>query len=331
MLPWIQVYSNLTEHPKIYGLVDRLGLKRNYEAVGIVVSLWLWAARNASDGDLSRFPVRAIAAAVGYPGNLAKRLCTALVESGWMDVELDGTYRIHDWEDHAEMLMDALARQRMQSKERSRRYRERKNAQYQGLEELDGVTDCAAHQEQSVTNCVTHHDQTVTNHAPTEPDQTKPDQTKPDQTKPDQTKPDQTKPKQNVGVCLSSPPALSWSKDQLAELCRPRMILSDSALEELLELSQGMEAAVLRRALDVAQDNGKLVWGYVKGVLKNWQSEGIQTLAQVEQREQRRREERSFAGTGTRRGDSGYAAGDVELAEAVRRSREAMRRMLEGE
>ena len=45
MLPWIQVYSNLADHPKIYALVDRMKLRRNSEAVGIVVSLWLWAAK----------------------------------------------------------------------------------------------------------------------------------------------------------------------------------------------------------------------------------------------------------------------------------------------
>ena len=56
MLPWIQVYSNLADHPKIYALVDRMKLRRNSEAGGIVVSLWLWAAKNAPDGDLSGFP-----------------------------------------------------------------------------------------------------------------------------------------------------------------------------------------------------------------------------------------------------------------------------------
>lgn len=313
MLPWIQVYSNLAEHPKIYALVDRLGLRRNYEAVGIVVSLWLWAAKNAPNGDLSGFPVRAIAAAVGYPLNLAKKLCAALVESGWMDMELDGTYRIHDWEDHAEMLMDALARQRMQSKQRSRRYRQRKSMQYQGVGDVDSVTDCVTHHAQRVTNCVTHHDQTVTNHAPTETDQTKPDQTKQNQT---------------ISVCPPPAPSSSWSKKALYELCQPRLTLSDNALEELMELSQGMEEAVLRRALDIAQDNGKMLWGYVRGILKNWQQEGVRTTQQVERREQRRREERIGSAAGGEK-KSGYEESDAELAAAVQRSRAAMKRMLE--
>ena len=107
------------------------------------------------------------------------------------------------------------------------------------------------------------------------------------------------------------------------------MTLSDSALEELLELSQGMEAAVLHRALDIAQDNGKLVWGYVKGILKNWQSEGIQTLAQVEQREQRR--SAAARGASHQQSEQRSEAAAKELAAAVQRSQAAMRRMLEGD
>lgn len=67
MTPWIQIYSNLPEHPKIYQLADTLETG-NCEAVGVVVSLWLWAAKNAPDGDLSRFPVRALGDAVGWRG-----------------------------------------------------------------------------------------------------------------------------------------------------------------------------------------------------------------------------------------------------------------------
>ena len=90
MLPWIQVYSNLADHPKIYALVDRMKLRRNSEAVGIVVSLWLWAAKNAPDGDLSGFPERAIADAVGYSSSYAGKLCQLLVETRWLDETENG-------------------------------------------------------------------------------------------------------------------------------------------------------------------------------------------------------------------------------------------------
>ena len=109
MLPWIQVYSNLADHPKIYALVDRMKLRRNSEAVGIVVSLWLWAAKNAPDGDLSGFPERAIADAVGYSSSYAEKLCQLLVETRWLD-ETENGYALHDWVEYAPAIIDMYRR-----------------------------------------------------------------------------------------------------------------------------------------------------------------------------------------------------------------------------
>lgn len=282
MLPWIQVYSNLAEHPKIYALVDRLGLRRNYEAVGIVVSLWLWAAKNAPNGDLSGYSERAIAAAVGVVGKKGQVLCKVMTETGWLDLDENGALWIHNWSRYAGRLMEIVYKNREQMKVRSSRYR----AKHLKTKEKINLESEASRVSHALTG------QDITEH--------------------------------NINISVS-PPSSSWSKKELNELCQPRLTLSDSALEELEALSQGMEPEVLRRALDIAQDNGKMVWGYVRGILKNWQSEGIQTISQVEQREQRR-----SAAAGTKQGDSGCGAGDAELAEAVRRSQEAMRRMLEG-
>ena len=68
MIPWIQVYSNLPQHPKTTKLADELGLTSaalnpNVLAVGLVVSLWAWAIQNAYNGDLSGCSSRAIAEA----------------------------------------------------------------------------------------------------------------------------------------------------------------------------------------------------------------------------------------------------------------------------
>lgn len=290
MLPWIQVYSNLAEHPKIYALVDRLGLRRNYEAVGIVVSLWLWAAKNAPNGDLSGFPERAIAAAIGVSGKKEKVLCKALVESGWLDLDENGTLWIHNWSRYAGRLMEIVYKNREQTKKRMRRYRQKTLETKENLNlESEALRKCYALTGQDITE---HNI--------------------------------------NNSVC---PPSSSWSKKALYELCQPRLTLSDNALEELMELSQGMEEAVLRRALDIAQDNGKMLWGYVRGILKNWQQEGVRTISQVEQREQRRREERigsaAKASAAQQSADRQSDAAAEELAAAVQRSRAAMKRMLE--
>lgn len=293
MLPWIQVYSNLADHPKIYALVDRMKLRRNSEAVGIVVSLWLWAAKNAPDGDLSGFPERAIADAVGYSASYAGKLCKGLVETRWLDEKEGGGYQIHDWEAYAGMLMDALERQMEKSRERQKRYRMRKKQISVDVDADENVT-------RNVTHNVTGYATNVTRYDPTRPDLTKPEQ---------------------INIGHQSP---SWSKSKLISLFSPKLQLSESATDELLSLTDGMEEALLLKSLDIAQDNGKLNWGYVRGILKNWQRNEVKTLREFEEREAQRKVKKSG-------GNSSISApGAQDIAESRRRM-EQLREELKGE
>lgn len=124
MIPWIQVYSNLPGHKKACKLRDGLGFSANYQAVGVVVCLWSWAAVNAPDGNLAGYSDRDIADAVGWRKSPSK-LLSELVHAGFID-RGDGVFRIHDWEEHAALLMDSDAQQRKNTRERVQRYRERK-------------------------------------------------------------------------------------------------------------------------------------------------------------------------------------------------------------
>ena len=124
MMPWIQVYSNLPEHPKLYRLSEGLGMQERYGPLGIVVSLWLWAARNAPEGDLSNYPRWAVARAAGWRRD-PEDLCNALIASGFLDQDEAGGLHIHDWDEHAVMLMELNERSRCRTRERVRRYRQR--------------------------------------------------------------------------------------------------------------------------------------------------------------------------------------------------------------
>lgn len=128
MIPWIQVYSNLIKHPKTYALADELKItcaaaSPNAVAAGMMVSLWLWAAQNATDGDLSKCSVRAIAEAAEYRKS-PSIFVTALKEVGWLDADM----KLHDWDEYATLLVDYNERQREKTKERVRRHREKKKA-----------------------------------------------------------------------------------------------------------------------------------------------------------------------------------------------------------
>ena len=158
MIPWIQVYSNLPQHPKTTKLADELGLSSaalnpNVLAVGLLVSLWSWAAQAAHDGDLSGCSNRAIAEACLWkkkPDTLVK----ALQSAGFLDEDM----KLHDWEEYACLLMEQEENRRAKTRDRVKRYREKKAA--------DGNAACNAPCNVTETPC----------NAPTLPYPTIPDQ-----------------------------------------------------------------------------------------------------------------------------------------------------------
>ena len=290
MLPWIQVYSNLADHPKIYALVDRMKLRRNSEAVGIVVSLWLWAAKNAPDGDLSGFPERAIADAVGYSSSYAEKLCQLLVETRWLD-ESEKGYTLHDWVEYAPAIIDMYEKDKNRTRERVRKFRERRRS----------ITpnETVSQQTCNVTCNVTSD-------------------------KCNAPRLDKTTEDKKREEHMSSSEASSWSKSKLNSLFSPQLTLSESSLEELLSLADGMEEGLLLQSLEIARDNGKLNWGYVRGILRNWRNNGVKTLSEFKEREARRKGNKSGGNS------SIPVPGAQDVAESRRRM-ELLREELRGE
>lgn len=128
MIPWIQVYSNLTTHRKTGRLADELGLANAFVspdvvAVGILISLWTWAIQNASNGDISECSNRVIAEACRWRKK-PEQLVTALRNAGWIDA--DG--KLHDWEEYACLLMEQEDNRKAKTRERVQRYREKKKS-----------------------------------------------------------------------------------------------------------------------------------------------------------------------------------------------------------
>lgn len=290
MLPWIQVYSNLADHPKIYALVDRMKLRRNSEAVGIVVSLWLWAAKNAPDGDLSGFPERAIADAVGYSSSYAGKLCQLLVETRWLD-ETENGYALHDWVEYAPAIIDMYEKDKNRTRERVRKFRERRR---------------------SITSNETVSQQTCNVTCNVTSD------------KCNAPRLDKTTEDKRREEHMSSSEASSWSKSKLNSLFSPQLSLSESAQEELLSLAGGMEEGLLLQSLEIARDNGKLNWGYVRGILRNWQKNGVKTVGEYHEREARRKVNKSGGNS------SILVPGAQDVAESRRRM-EQLREELKGE
>ena len=129
LIPWIQVYTNLPRHPKVTRLADELGLRSgavnpNAVAVGLLVSLWTWAAQNASDGDLSACGARAVADACTWKKD-PQALLDGLMRAGFIEPDM----RLHNWDKYEYLFVDALARKRETDRRRAQQYRERKRAE----------------------------------------------------------------------------------------------------------------------------------------------------------------------------------------------------------
>ena len=159
MIPWIQVYSNLPSHPKTAKLAEELKLSSaftspNIVAAGILVGIWTWAIQNAYDGDLSACSATVIADACRWKKK-PEQLISALKKSGYLDNDM----RLHDWDEYAVLLMDAEDNRREKTRDRVKRYREKKR----NADVTPDVTECNCYSNVTDTRC----------NAPTIPDITR--------------------------------------------------------------------------------------------------------------------------------------------------------------
>ena len=146
--PWFQVFADLPGHIKIGKLRDGLKLKNRYEAVGLIVCIWSWAAVHAPSGDLAGVSAQDLADAAGWRKS-AKSLLEALVAAGFLDRSDEGL-TLHDWDGHQGMLQDAMTRSRRKAADRQKAYRDRKRAEREAVERPSPVP------EEDVPRNVTH-------------------------------------------------------------------------------------------------------------------------------------------------------------------------------
>lgn len=61
--------------------------------------------------------------------------------------------------------------------------------------------------------------------------------------------------------------------------------MSSAAARALIDYTRELGADVVCKAIDMAVDYGARNWAYINGILRNFQAEGIRSLADIEQRE----------------------------------------------
>lgn len=160
---WIEIHDDLPAHPKVADLGARMGWT-SVEAVGRLVSLWLWVAKYAPTGDLRQHSAHRLALAMGVPFDDADKLLRTLVEVRLLDAE--PVLRVHDWWSYAGRYL------RIKFKDSPERWRDAQQL-YTGTNPVTGsVTGPVAGPVTGPVGCTTN--QPTNRTGPDQPDQTGP-------------------------------------------------------------------------------------------------------------------------------------------------------------
>ena len=247
------------------------------EACGLLDDLWTWALDIADpSGALPGLTGDDVATALDYPRKRGAWLMDALVRSGYVDMDAEGEYSLHDWPDYAGRLND----KRKDTKARVERYRERKKT--------EDVTRCNALQ--SVTKSKSNAS-TVPKPYPTVPKNEEED------------KEDRARDWNPFGDAPERPPTdtvESYITANLSSRISPGMIAKLGEMEKA-----GATPELIRYAVDAACESAKgaPTWNLFETILRNWLDEGIRTVGQAKAAQERHKARKEPNNAAHRRGD----------------------------
>lgn len=125
------MYENVLDCPKTRVFMKRSGLSRS-EAVGTLVTLWLWGIKYAEPDGLIKYADRQdIADVISARSGLTEHIdpisvVDSMISSGWID-EVEGSLYLHDWDEWQEHYYKYEEKKRRDT-ERKRKYREAQRA-----------------------------------------------------------------------------------------------------------------------------------------------------------------------------------------------------------
>ena len=289
-MAWIELHQNLPAHRKVKKLKRLLKIKTP-QAVGHLAMLWLWAVDNAPDGDLSALDPEDIAEACEWPKG-AEQFVQALTEAGFIDPDA----KLHDWSDYAGMLLDRRENQREQNRKRQQRYRNKRKADSNATESNASTRDSSP---------VTHDDNvSVTRY---ESVSNAPVTALPNLTIPNHTKPNLNQERYEDtckalpgtdSVTAPAPCPPQKRSEAVAYYCQHiNPTPSGYSLQALERFESILGAEVTIHAIQIAQDERKQSWNYIKAILERYEREGVRSLADIQAAEQqhqaaRQRQER---------------------------------------
>lgn len=100
------------DHPKTKRLARLLKIPKSY-AYGMLCALWDFTQEHCRAGDIGKYEDYVIEEEVDWNGDEGA-FVEALVTAGWLDVDAEHRYIVHDWPDHCE---DIIHRQLARARE----------------------------------------------------------------------------------------------------------------------------------------------------------------------------------------------------------------------
>lgn len=132
-MAWVSVHDGVNG-PKLRKLAKAAGVSKA-EALGILVTLWLWGLNNADcTGAIQDADAGTIAAAI--PADMLSsdidrgRLVGTLISTGWID-DVEGTLFLHDWDEWQEQWYKFLDRKAYDAKRKRDKRREERDQRLQ--------------------------------------------------------------------------------------------------------------------------------------------------------------------------------------------------------
>jgi len=241
-MAWIEVHQSLPGHKKTMKCAEALDIPEVY-LVGHLVTLWLWALDNSTDGSLADVSNRMIAKAAQWAGD-ASTFVHALIGAGYLDRTEEGLY-IHDWWEYAGKLLS----QRERNREKQQRYRDKQKEPDDTLPESN----------RDITV-------TATSHNPS---------TVPNSTVPNQTKEES---KQAPPVFDREP-----TDDELKNLTFEIYGTSLQAYQEVAtHIRATSRIAVAEAMRDAIADAKGPPRSYYEAIIRNWSRQKVKTFEDVE-------------------------------------------------
>lgn len=269
-MAWFELHQTRQRHPKTLRLAALIGQERRH-ACGFLDDLWSWGLDVARrDGRLEGMTADDIAAAMDYPRKKGKWLLDALVGSGYVDIDDDGTYRLHDWDVYAGRLND----RREKEAERKRTTRKTSAGRPADVREKS----CATVPKPYHNRTVPKNDGGGGGNAPAREGDPEPGNPYGDGPPPG--------PTVEAYIANELPPLSPGNIDQL------------TALQEA-----GMQDDAIRLAVDVAAANNRRTWAYTYAILRRWLSDGVTTAGAAKAAEDRRQAGRARDAPRTPRAD----------------------------